>query len=212
MSDLPDKNIFMMCRKVDEAAFSELPKGFLVRNCRKDELDLWKAMPFDNLVDAIEHKPFMDEYFEATYGRQRDLFFEKTLFVCDLEDRPIATCLIWKAYNQFNSIHWFKVLKGFEGLGIGRALFTILMKDLKASDFPIYLHTQPESFRAVKLYSNFGFHLLSNKKLGVRHNDLDQCLPILKTQMPQDFFEDLEISEAPQEFEDMLKDEIISQF
>jgi hypothetical protein len=42
--EIPDLNLFMMCEKLNEKAISELPNGYHIRNCRKTELDIWKAM------------------------------------------------------------------------------------------------------------------------------------------------------------------------
>lgn len=36
---IPDKNLFMMCGKLENNAINELPKGFYVRYCKKNELD-----------------------------------------------------------------------------------------------------------------------------------------------------------------------------
>ena len=38
--EIPDKNIFMMCERLNPGALSELPDGFFVRSCRPDELDV----------------------------------------------------------------------------------------------------------------------------------------------------------------------------
>jgi len=203
--EIPDKNIFMMCPSLNREALTELPKRFHIRNCRKDELGIWKKMPFDNPQEAIEYDQFMVDFFETVYGGQEALFYQKTLFVCDESDQPIATCMLWKAYQEFSTIHWLKVVKGYEDLGIGRAILSIIMKDLTAADYPVYLHTQPGSYRAIKLYSDFGFHLISDKQVGNRINELEECLPILKQYMPKQAFLNLRISKAPTYFLDKLK-------
>jgi GNAT superfamily N-acetyltransferase len=202
--EIPDKNIFMICEVLDFNALSELPDGYSVRNYRRDELGIWKAMPFDTPELAKEYDGFMTDFFRTTYGGKEEMFFAKTLFVCDAQDKPVATCLLWKAYDEFNTIHWFKVLKEYEGQGIGRALLSIIMRNLERSDYPVYLHTQPGSFRAIKLYSDFGFSLLSGEKFGSRKNDLDECLSILKEFMPEKYFQNLKITKALKEFEKAL--------
>lgn len=202
--EIPDKNIFMMCAALNFDALSELPAGYSVRTCRPDELDIWKAMPFDDPAEAKEFDGFMTDFFITTYGGKEEMFFAKTLFVCDKDDRPVATCLLWKAYGEFNTIHWFKVLREYEGRGIGRALLSIIMRNLESSDYPVYLHTQPGSFRAIKLYSDFGFALLSGEKFGSRKNDLDECLPILEEFMPKKYFQNLKITNDPKEIEKAL--------
>jgi ribosomal protein S18 acetylase RimI-like enzyme len=197
---IPDKNLFMMCTKVNTASFSELPDGYHMRNCKEDELDIWKAMPFDEPEMAKKYYGFMSDYFNNVYLEKKDEFFRRCLFVCDAEDRPIGTCFIWKAYGKINTIHWLKILKNYEGKRLGRALLTAVMKNLKKYDYPIYLHTQPSSYRAIKLYSDFGFYLLSNPVIGNRINDLEECLKILEEHMPEKIYSQLRITTAPDSF------------
>ena len=54
------------------------------------------------------------------------------------------------------------------------------MISLKDDDYPVYLHTQPSSFKAIGLYSNIGFKIVTNKTIGYRENNYKECLPILK--------------------------------
>ena len=201
---IPDLNLFMMCTALNPSALSTLPSGFHIRKCKRAELPVWKAMPFDNPTEAKEYASFMDDFFETVYGEQEDLFFEKVLFVCNGQDEPIATCFIWKAYGEFNTIHWMKTVKEYEGLGIGRALISYLLKDLSSEEYPIYLHTQPGSYRAIKLYSDFGFQILSDKKIGTRENDFEECLPFLQKYMPEQDFLQLKITSAPTYFLEQL--------
>ncbi|WP_244951544.1 GNAT family N-acetyltransferase [Sutcliffiella horikoshii] len=154
----------------------------------------------------------MMEFFKTVYGGNEKLFFTNTLFVCDEQDRPVATCLLWKAYNKFQTIHWFKVQKSHEGKGIGRALLSIIMKEVPNNEYPVYLHTQPGSYRAIKLYSDFGFHLLTDKTIGTRQNDLVECLPILEKWMPSADYNNLKTTEAPLNFKESLKSFITLEF
>lgn len=196
--EIPDYHLFMMCPQLEKTAMRELDGDFYFRNCRPDELEIWKAFPFDSEVVPEEYKDFMDQIIKDSYSREMDTFFKSTLFVCDQHDSPVATCSHWKAYGLFHSIHWLKTLKSHEGKGIGRALVSEIMKQFAKEDYPIFIHTQPGSFRAIKLYSDFGFTLLRGGKLGTRTNDLEKCLPILKEFMPPKAFESLTIVDTPQ--------------
>ena len=207
-----DLNLFMMCEKLNNEALSELPPEYHVRNCRKNELEIWKAIHFDDPEQAKEYSGFMDQYFTDVYGKKEELFFRKCLFVCDVDDIPIATCFAWKAYDKITTLHWFKVVKRHEGKGIGRALLSIVMKELKEEDYPVFLHTQPGSYRAIKLYSDFGFSLLTDDEIGFRKNHFKQCLPILKTYMLHDAFGKLTTAKAPQFFLEAVKSSTINQF
>lgn len=210
--EIPDKNIFMMCDALNYDAIAKLPIGYSIRTCHQDEFDLWKKMPFDDSELAKEYDDFMVDYFTVTYGGKEEEFFSKTVFICNQQDQPVATCLLWKAYNEFNTIQWFKVLKDYEGQGIGRALLSIVMEKLEQEAYPIYLHTQPSSFRAIKLYSDFGFSLLSGDRFGLRKNDLETCLPILEHFMPTIFFQKLRIQAPPPSFLEALNQCSTNQF
>jgi len=202
---IPSKDLFMMCPALNPSAFRELPQGFHFRMCRPDELETWKAMLLDFPHTPEIHDEYMQvmtDYYHAVYAKNSDLFFKKCLLVCNENDTPVGRGFIWKAYDKINTIHWYKVLKEYENRGIGRAILTAIMKDLAEEDYPIFLHTHPSSFRAIKLYSDFGFRLISNPIVGNRSNDLEECLPILEKFMPKSDFEKLRIIEAPQYFLD----------
>jgi GNAT superfamily N-acetyltransferase len=157
-------------------------------------------MPFDDPIEAEKNRGYMTDYFANVYAKKGNLFFEKCLFVCDGNDNPVATAFIWKAYDEFSTVHWVKVLKEHEGKGIGRALLSIIMNDLDEIDYPVYLHTHPSSFRAIKLYSDFGFNFLSDPIIGRRKNDIEACWPILEKFMPDKYFKNLRSENAPEYF------------
>ncbi len=209
---IPDKNLFMMCERANEVAFSALPPGYAVRAIRKNELALWMAMPFDDAQLAEANLGFMTRFFEDVYAGEGDLFFRKCLFVCDEADTPIATCFAWKAYGFITTLHWLKVLPPYEGRGIGRALLSIVMKGIDPEDYPVYLHTQPGSYRAIKLYADFGFAFLTDPVVGYRDNHLEECLPLLKQCMPGEHFARLRTAKAPAGFLAAVKASTIDQF
>lgn len=196
---IPDQNLFMMCPALDASALRPLPEGYHIRHCRPQELGLWMAMPFDDEQAANENRVYMQRFFDSVYAPHGDLFFRSCLFACDEKDRPVGTCFAWKAYGAITTIHWFKVLKPLEGKGIGRGLFSYVMQHISPDGYPVYLHTQPGSYRALKLYTDFGFHLLQGEVGGPRPNDLAECLPVLKRCMPAQAYDRLLFSQAPEE-------------
>lgn len=210
--EMSNKNLFMMCKQLNSNACSKLPDKYHIRTCRRDELNIWKAIHFDDPESAKKHEDYMTEFFNKVYKDKKDLFFQKCLFVCDKNDTPIGTCMPWKAYGRISTIHWLKVKKNYEGLGIGRALLSVVMKSFTEDDYPIYLHTQPTSFRAIKLYSDFGFALLTDEKIGDRQNDLEECLPVLKEYMLQKDFKNLQFAEAREDFLKVVKSSKINEF
>jgi GNAT superfamily N-acetyltransferase len=205
-------NIFMMCEQVNQSAFTPMPDGFHVRNLAESDFDTWKKFPFNDPGTAREYDQNMIESFEITNGRRKQEFFEKTVFVCDKDHSPVATCLLWRAYEKIYTVHWFKTLLSHEGIGIGRALLSLILRGVTAEHYPILLHTHPESFRAVKLYSDFGFALLSGDRLGARQNDLQASLPMLKKNMPAKAFQALKLVQTPKAIQDLLGDVTTDEF
>ena len=211
--DIPDLNMFMMCDKLNKNALSEIPEGFHIRNIRPEELKIWKEFHFDSENDKKENYEYMSNYFDNVYSANLDDFYNRCLFLCkDETDKPVATCFVWKSYNKINTIHWFKTLKEYEGHGLGRALLSYIMRSLKEEDYPVFLHTQPSSFRAIGLYSDFGFKIITNDSIGYRENNYKACLPILKQFMKKESFERLQFVEAPKIFDESAKTSKISQF
>lgn len=191
----PALNFFMMSEAPAPQAFGALPPGFHFRTCRRDELETWKQL---NLPDPTV-QPIISDYFNRVYAARQQTFFERCVFACDEGDVPVGTCFVWQAYGQINTLHWFKVRPEYEGLGIGRALLTEVLRPLKPEDYPVFLHTHPSCFRAIKLYADFGFHpLRAPEKIGFRQNDYQESLPYLRECMPGAFFEALpEALDAP---------------
>lgn len=197
---IPNCNLFMMCETLNQSALSELHADYHIRPCRRDELEIWKAIHFDTPAEAAENYAYMSGFFDRVYAPDGDMFYQKCLFVCNSQDRPVGTCTAWRNFGCATTIHWFKILREYEGKGLGRALLSEVMRRLSANDYPVFLHTQPASYRAVKLYSDFGFSLLTDPQIGHRSNDLAAALPYLKNIMPAAAFESLRFAAAPEWF------------
>jgi GNAT superfamily N-acetyltransferase len=204
MGEIPDLNLFMMCHQLEASALTTLSPEYTIRSSRPDELGIWKAFPFDTPEEAVENEQFMTDFFLTAYAGREDQFFERTKFVCDARDVPVATGMIWPSYRELTTVHWFKVVLSHEGRGIGRALLSELMQQVPLDDYPVYLHTQPGSYRAIKLYSDFGFRVIVNENTGTRPNDYVEALRHLEAVMPPREFRRLDTVVAPRRFEEVL--------
>ena len=194
--DIPELNLFMKCSCLQEEAFGKLPEGYTVRLCRRDELKIWKVLA----LEEPQYVDYLTEYFDAVYADKADEFFERCLFVCDPQGKPVGTCFLWKAYGKIETIHWLHVLPEYEGLGLGRALLTEVLQRAKVEDFPIYLHTHPHCLRAVHLYNEFGFQLVTDPVVGYRSNDWEEAMKCLKLYMPEKYVEKLQFVRADEDF------------
>ena len=181
-------HLFMVCEIPNTAAFREPPNGYHIRLCRPDELEAWKCTAADEAYVG-----YLTDYYDRVYAPQADEFFRRCTFVCDADDEPVATSFVWRSYGLINTIGWTRTKPGHEGKGLGRALLSAVLRD---AVYPIYLHTQPTSARAVKLYSDFGFALVTNPIIGYRKNNLAESLPYLQKVLPKADYENLKFTEV----------------
>jgi len=181
-------NLFMQCDKPNLCAFRPLPKGFTARLCKREELVIWKEMWAQG-----KYMDFVNYYYDKVYAPRQYEFFRCCTFAVDENDKPVATAGIWRSYDKINTVLWYFVLPEYEGRGIGRGLFSEV---LKRAEFPIYVHTHPTANRAIKLYSDFGFKLITNLVIGYRENNLQESLPYLREVLPKKDFENLQTAKA----------------
>jgi len=116
---------------------------------------------------------------------------------------------IRQAYGQITTVGWFRVLPEHEGKGLGRALLSEL---LRTALCPVYLHTQPTSICAIKLYSDFGFDLIINPAIGYRKNDLAASLPYMQKIMPEADYARLRFVEVDDDLHEAALSSEIAEF
>jgi len=189
INDTNSNNLFMQCEKLNFEAIRPLPKGFSFRLCRRDELDVWKESWAQG-----EYRDFVNYYYNLMYAHREDEFFNRCTFIVDKNDNPVATCYIWRSYNNsISTVGWFHVWPEYQGLGLGHAILGEVMKN---AEFPVYLHTHPIATKAIKVYSDLGFQLITDPVIGYRKNDLEESLPCLKANMPEHVFDKLQTTTA----------------
>ena len=208
---LPEDNIFMYCAKVNKRAFAKLANEYNFRYLHKTELEIWKSLPFDENYTEI-YKSFMTDYYNRVYKIRENEFYDKCIVVCNKINEIIGTCFLWKLDEKINSLHWLKVRKEYEGKEIGRALITKILENIGKKDLPIFLHTQLGSYRAIKLYSDFGFKIITNDKIGNRINNINMCITKLKENIPKKYFKKIKYIRVSKKYLNIIKEKNLNDF
>ena len=177
LQDVLAGDIFMQCDMPNQSAFRPLPSGFSARLCQRDELTIWKT-----IFAQGEYMDFVNQYYDKVYAPHEDEFFRRCLFAVDANDKPVATSGIWRSYGKINTVLGFFVLPEYQGRGIGRGLFSEVMKH---AEYPVYLHTHPIAGKAIKLYTDFGFKFVTDPVVGYRENNLQESLPYLQEMLSE---------------------------
>lgn len=109
---------------------------------------------FPSDEEAVQY--FMEKYHNK--GNNDDI-----LFLLNDKRQIIGSCIAWideRQGNDVNSLHWLIVDEQYQGKNCGRALCCEAMNRFYLrNQKPIYIHTQPWSWKAILLYVSLGFRL-----------------------------------------------------
>ena len=137
-----------------------LPDGFTIVSYRRGFERGWaelecSAGDFASTVEA-------EKYFAETYLQDPELL-PNILFALNRNHEIVGSCIAWhdlRGEKRVSSLHWLVVREKDQGIGLGRALATAVMNIFaEHGAFPVYIHTQPWSWKAILLYASLGFRL-----------------------------------------------------
>ena len=179
---IPYKNVIMRC---DEYSIKPIfTNGFRIRKYKNGDENYWaeieyKIGDFSSVEEALD-------YFVQNYNL--DELVNKCFFAETSDGKVIGTCTAWydnKDDYVVSSLHWLAVLPEYQNSGIGRALVIAVMNHYKENDLlPVYLHTQPWSYKAIKLYYSLGFNIQQEDTFGNYKNEYKEAKEILSNYLP----------------------------
>ena len=193
---IPFYNTLLRCDAYREQAIN-LPAGFRIVTWQPGLERDWARM--EAALGDFANEAEAEDYFRRTYldaDRPDDLFF-----VLNEAGQAAGTCLAWTDERQgkaVNSLHWLVVEEKYQRRGLGRALCTAVMNrfyELNAA--PIYIHTQPWSYKAILLYHDLGFRLLKTDTFAAYTNQYEDALKTLSTLLTDEQMERLVSSAIP---------------
>ncbi|MBQ9885980.1 MAG: GNAT family N-acetyltransferase [Lachnospiraceae bacterium] len=113
--------------------------------------------------------------------------------ILSLTDEATSSCIAWKDERRgsmVSSLHWLIVTEKYQGLGLGKALCCAVMNIFEEEGtFPVYIHTQPWSFKAIFLYLSLGFKLQKNDTFSHYENEYYKAMAALKKVVTKEQFE-----------------------
>lgn len=190
---IPYCNVLMRCRQPARTLSCALPEGYCFHFFQPGDEVRWAEIEAD-IGDFASREEAL-RYFTGRYLPHREALSQRCFFVLDRAGRAVGTCMAWrdpKGEKEVSSLHWLAVLEDCQGRGLGKALLNkalSLYADWEA--FPVYLHTQPWSYRAVGLYSRAGFHLLKSDSFSDYQNQTEQALEVLRPLLSKEAFDKL---------------------
>ncbi len=179
---IPYYNVIMRCDHFRSTPAVELPPGYsLAMYADGNERD-WAALEFE-----IGDFPSFDEallYFETKYLYEKRDLYERCLFIRNPGGEAIASCMAWRDERQGQtvaSLNWLVVKPKYQGLGFGKAALLETLRIFRHKNKqPVYLHTQPWSYKAISLYHKYGFSLLKTDTFAGYVNQYAEAMEVLK--------------------------------
>ena len=179
---IPYYNIIM--KKDTPTAFDTpaLPPQFVLHHYRPGVAQQWVELEYE--IGDFPSEQEAKAYFTKTYLSRPDLLAHRGVFVSDKKSGGlVGACIAWSDEQNgapVSSLHWLITKEVYQGRGIGSALIAAALSIYeKENAFPVYLHTQPWSHQAVRLYHKFGFRLMKQESFAGYENQYALAVPVL---------------------------------
>ena len=156
---IPYYNIIMRCDRVLPMEI-KLPEGYAIRTYQPGDESAWAEV-----LCAVGEQTNLDDAkaeFTARYLQDAALT-DRIFFAVDAAGKTVGTAIAWEhdPRGSTRALHWVAVHPEHQGKGVGKALCQTCLRYFRREDnaLPVYLHTQPWSWKAILLYIKLGFKL-----------------------------------------------------
>jgi GNAT superfamily N-acetyltransferase len=132
------------------------PEGYDIRPMRLDEGALWT----DIWRDAEEYFGIDDTMFARNFAYDLQATQWRSFIITNSRGVGVGTISAW--YNRrfrgqdYGQVHWVAVRQAYQGLGLGKAGLSFVLRQLAQWHDRCYLGTQSKRLPAISLYLNFG--------------------------------------------------------
>lgn len=179
---IPYYNIIMKKNAPTTFAVPALPLQFELHSYRPGVQQQWAELEYE--IGDFPSVQKASAYFAKTYLSRSNLLARRGIFVSDKKSGGlVGTCIAWfdnQNGTPVSSLHWLITKEAYQGRGIGAALIATALNIYEQENaFPVYLHTQPWSYQAIRLYHKFGFRLMKQESFAGYENQYALAVPVL---------------------------------
>lgn len=179
---IPYYNLILKCNEICITSVL-LPEGYSFQMYNKGDEKHWAELEYE--IGDFSSVEEAETYFRRNYCKQIDELKKRCVFVVDDKGNVVGSCIAWhdlKDKATVASLHWLVVSQKHQGKHIGLALCQKVMEIFKKSgEFPVYIHTQPWSYKAIFLYTKLGFKIQKTDTFSHYENEYDKVLETLKS-------------------------------
>lgn len=178
---IPFFNTILRCDQFTAAEIF-LPDGYTFEQYQDGYEDAWALLEYE--IGDFESFDEAKQYFIENYLSDRQRLIERGVFLTDRDNNVVGFCIAWsdpKDEKQIASLHWLVVSPEHQGKGLGRAVCQRTMQIFSENhELPVYIHTQPWSWKAILLYISLGFYLQKSDSFSHYENQYDLAMGALR--------------------------------
>ena len=178
-----------MILRLDRCAGSalSLPPGCSIRTYEPGDESAWARMETEAGDFPVQEEA--ESYFRKTFLAEPERISRDGFFL--LSDGEVAgSCIAWhteKNGKEAGLLHWLVVAEKYRGRGYARTLCTAVLNRFAETGLaPVYLHTQPQSWKAVLLYVSMGFRIQETDTFSGKANEYASAMEILGSVLTAD--------------------------
>lgn len=188
-STIEYKSIIMRCDCIDKSAYAEPDSGVEIEFYKQGMESVWAEIQKSAGEFADSSEAEVVSYFTERFGVMQQELERRCIFLKEKKTGTyFGTCIAWfepRGEEKVPVLHWLAVKDTYANRGYARVLVTEVMNIFEQLDSKqkIYLHTQPCSYKAIKLYNDFGFCMTETDTYGTAVNEYIEAMPILEKYM-----------------------------
>lgn len=191
---IPFCNIIMRCDRILPMEV-KLPEGYTIRAYQPGDEAAWAALHV--ATGDFTAPEEASAYFLQTYASD----LSRALFAIAPDGSVVGTVTAWHDPRRdatVRSLHWLAVDEQHQRKGLGKALCKTAMKLMRREDnaAPVYLHTQPWSWKAVLLYAALGFKLQRTDTFAAYENQYEAAMAAMKAVVTPEQYAKMEAASA----------------
>jgi ribosomal protein S18 acetylase RimI-like enzyme len=156
MENIP---VIMILEDLTQLPVFDLAEGYHIRTYRDGDKKLWAEV--ETAAGEFNEPKKGIVQFEAEFEKYPNELKERFLILENNQNQCIGTAMGWFDDSFFRSgygrIHWVGIHPDYQGKGLAKPLVSKIMEIIKDRHEKAYLTTQTSSYKAIKIYLDFGF-------------------------------------------------------
>ncbi len=191
---IPYFNIIMRCDRILPMEV-KLPAGYAIRTYQTGDEEPWAEM--ECAIGDFPSREAALALFTERYLADAQLT-DRIFFAVDPDGQIVGSVIADPRGMHVRALNWLVVDENHQGKGLGRALCQTALRLFRREDnsLPVYLHTQPWSWKAILLYISLGFKLQPTDTFCGHENQYAQAMEALQTVVTPEQYARMEAASA----------------